>query len=101
LVAALTWIIPAGQYERVANPALDREVPVAGTYTETESNPQGVVEVIMAPIAGLYDPATNQGNAIDVALFVRVNWRAAFRYRKLEDARAILERRAGTTFSLE
>ncbi len=72
LVAALTWIIPAGQYERVANPALDREVPVAGTYTETESNPQGVVDVIMAPIAGLYDPATNQGNAIDIALFVLV-----------------------------
>lgn len=72
LVAALTWIIPAGQYERVANPALDREVPVAGTYTETESNPQGAVEVIMAPIAGLYDPATNQGNAIDIALFVLV-----------------------------
>ncbi len=72
LVAALTWIVPAGQYERVNNPALDREVPVAGTYAETEANPQGVFDVIMAPIAGLYDPATNQANAIDVALFVLV-----------------------------
>lgn len=72
LVAALTWIIPAGQYERVLNPALDREVPVAGTYTQTESNPQGVFDVIMAPIAGLYNPGTNQANAIDVALFVLV-----------------------------
>lgn len=72
LVAALTWIIPAGQYERVQNPALDREVPVAGTYAPTEANPQGVFDVIMAPIRGLYNPATSEANAIDVALFVLV-----------------------------
>lgn len=72
IVAALTWIVPAGQYQRVLNPALDREVPVAGTYALTEPNPQGVFDVIMAPIAGLYNPATNQANAIDVALFVLV-----------------------------
>ena len=72
LVAALTWIIPAGQYERVTNPALDREVPIAGTYAPTDPNPQGIFDVIMAPIAGFYDPATNEANAIDVALFVLV-----------------------------
>ena len=71
-VAALTWIIPAGQYERAFNEALEREVPIAGTYAETESNPQGIFDVIMAPIAGIYDPATNEANAIDVALFVLV-----------------------------
>ncbi len=70
LVAALTWVIPAGQYQRAFNAALDREVPVAGTYAETTANPQGVFDVIMAPIAGLYNPATNQANAIDVAVFV-------------------------------
>src|SRR5690606_6027399 len=72
LVAALTWIIPAGQYKRVTNPALDREVPIAGTYAPTDPNPQGIFDVIMAPIAGFYDPATNEANAIDVALFVLV-----------------------------
>jgi len=72
LVAALTWIIPAGQYQRVQNPALDREVPVAGTYSVSEANPQDVFDVIMAPIGGLYNPATNQANAIDVAVFVLV-----------------------------
>lgn len=72
LVAVLTWFIPAGQYERVPNPDLGRDLPVAGTYAETESNPQGIFDVIMAPIAGLYDPATNQANAIDVALFVLI-----------------------------
>lgn len=72
LVAALTWIIPAGQYQRIQNPAIEREVPVAGTYAPTESNPQNVFDVIMAPIGGLYNPATNQANAIDVAVFVLV-----------------------------
>lgn len=72
LVAALTWVIPAGQYERTFNTALDREVPVAGTYQTTDPNPQGIFDVIMAPIAGLYDPASGTANAIDVALFVLV-----------------------------
>lgn len=70
LVAALTWIIPAGQYERAHNAALDREVPVAGTYQVVDPNPQGPLDVIMAPVGGLYNPATNQANAIDVAVFV-------------------------------
>ncbi|MCJ1900200.1 MULTISPECIES: YfcC family protein [Paracoccus] len=72
LVAALTWIVPAGQYQREINEALDREVPVAGTYAETEPNPQGITDVLMAPIAGLYDPDSYQANAIDVAVFVLV-----------------------------
>lgn len=72
LVAALTWIIPAGQYQRVYNDALDRDVPVAGSYAETAPNPQGITDVLMAPIAGLYDPVTGQANAIDVALFVLI-----------------------------
>jgi len=72
LVAALTWIIPAGQYQRVLNPALGKEVPVAGTYAPTDANPQGIFDIIMAPIDGLYNHATGQANAIDVALFVLV-----------------------------
>lgn len=52
LVAALTWFIPAGQYERVMNEEVGREVAVAGTYTEVAPNPQGFVEVMLAPIAG-------------------------------------------------
>ncbi len=72
VVAALTWIVPAGQYQREINVALDREVPVAGTYAVTDPNPQGIADVLMAPIAGLYDPATGQANAIDVAVFVLV-----------------------------
>lgn len=70
LVAALTWLIPAGQYERVMNEEVGREVAVAGTYTEVAPNPQGFVDVMLAPIAGFYDPDSYAANAIDVALFV-------------------------------
>lgn len=70
LVAALTWVIPAGRYERAASAALGKELPVAGTYASVEANPQGVFDVILAPIAGFYDPGSYTANAIDVALFV-------------------------------
>lgn len=69
-VAALTWIIPAGQYDRVMNEEIGREVAVAGTFKTVEANPQGFVEVMLAPVAGFYDPDSYEANAIDVALFV-------------------------------
>ncbi len=69
-IAVLTWIIPAGQYERVMNEDLGREVAVAGSYAEVPRNPQGFVDVMLAPIAGFYDPDSYAANAIDVALFV-------------------------------
>ncbi|WP_086466931.1 YfcC family protein [Oceanibaculum nanhaiense] len=72
LVAALTWIIPAGQYERVASEALGKDVPVAGSYALTDANPQGFFDVILAPIAGFYDPVAYTANAIDVSLFVLI-----------------------------
>ncbi|MDF2095380.1 YfcC family protein [Aquibaculum arenosum] len=72
LVAILTWIIPAGQYERAYNEELGRDAPLAGTYSEAEANPQGLIDVLMAPIAGLYDPVSYEANAIDVALFVLI-----------------------------
>jgi len=70
LVAALTWIIPAGQYEREVNEEVGREVAVPGTYQQVDPNPQGFVEVMLAPIAGFYDPDSYAANAIDVALFI-------------------------------
>ena len=72
VVAALTWVIPAGQYQRAYNEVLGKEAPVPGTYVEVPPNPQGIGAVLMAPIAGLYDPATGTANAIDVAVFVLV-----------------------------
>ena len=70
LVAALTWIIPAGQYDRELNEEIGREVAVPGTFQTVEANPQGPIDVLLAPIAGFYDPDSYTANAIDVALFV-------------------------------
>ena len=72
LVAVLTWIIPAGQYARVASEVLGKDVPVAGSYAPTDTNPQGIFDVILAPIAGFYDPVAYTANAIDVSLFVLI-----------------------------
>lgn len=70
LVAALTWIIPAGSYDRVLDNNVGREIAVAGTYQEVAPNPQGFWDVMLAPTAGFYDPDSYAANAIDVALFV-------------------------------
>lgn len=70
VVAALTWIIPAGKYDRVMNEEVGREVAVPGTYQTVDPNPQGFVDVMLAPTAGFYNPDSYAANAIDVALFV-------------------------------
>lgn len=70
LVAALTWIIPSGSYDRVMSESAGREIAVSGTYKTVDSNPQGFVDIFLAPIAGFYDPDSYAANAIDVALFV-------------------------------
>ena len=71
-VAVATWFVPAGQYDRQTNPALGKEVPVPGTYKQVDPNPQGFTDVVLAPIAGFYDPGSNEARAIDVALFVLI-----------------------------
>ncbi|AJR08417.1 YfcC family protein [Photobacterium gaetbulicola] len=71
-VALLTWIVPAGQYERVMNEELGREVPISGTYQPIDSNPQGFVDILLAPIDGFYDHNSYEAAAIDVALFILV-----------------------------
>ena len=45
-LAILTHLIPAGEYTRVDN------VPIAGTYTVTEPNPQGIWDILAAPMEG-------------------------------------------------
>lgn len=72
LVAAMTWIVPAGKYQMVTNAALGKEVPVAGTYAPVEAQPQGITAVLLAPIDGLYNHQTYTAGAIDVALFVLI-----------------------------
>ncbi|MCP4319287.1 MAG: YfcC family protein [Hyphomicrobiales bacterium] len=71
-VATATWLVPAGQYDRTMNAVLEKDVPVPGTYHRVDRNPQGFVDVVLAPIAGFCDPETYKARAIDVALFVLI-----------------------------
>ena len=48
LMAILTWVIPAGQYQMETNETLGRMVPMVGTYQTVDSNPQGIVDILMA-----------------------------------------------------
>ncbi|MEH7352846.1 YfcC family protein [Neobacillus drentensis] len=68
VIAALTWAIPGGKYDTKVDKATQQEIPVAGTYHQLpgkEQTPQGVWEVLNAPINGFFD-------AKDIALFVLV-----------------------------
>lgn len=53
LVAALTWIIPAGEFERVTQEG--KEVVQPNSFEYTESNPQNIDDILEAPIQGFVD----------------------------------------------
>ncbi|AJR08405.1 YfcC family protein [Photobacterium gaetbulicola] len=72
LMALLTWMIPAGQYQMEINETLGKLVPVVGSYQTVEANPQGIIDILMAPIQGFYNPSDYVARAVDVALFVLV-----------------------------
>ncbi|MCX8056010.1 MAG: YfcC family protein [Ignavibacteria bacterium] len=55
LIAILTWIIPGGKYERtIVN---GREVVVPGSFKLTESNPQDLFDLFIAPLKGFKEAA--------------------------------------------
>jgi uncharacterized ion transporter superfamily protein YfcC len=58
ITAALTWIIPGGEYERVDQNG--REVVLGDSFTYTEKNPQGLFDILMAPIRGFTHPGAAQ-----------------------------------------
>ena len=63
VVAILTWIVPAGQYDMTE--LNGKEVPVPGTYQQVENTPQGIFDIITSPAKGFAD-------AVDVALFILI-----------------------------
>lgn len=65
LVAILTWVVPAGTYQYVDDTASTLE-PIPGTYSRAdEQNPQGLWEILRAPVQGFFD-------AVDIILFILV-----------------------------
>ena len=64
IVAVLTWIIPAGQYDLD-----DAGNFIQGTYHTVESNKQGLWDLFAAPAYGMLGKEGTDG-AIQVALFI-------------------------------
>ncbi|MCF8241696.1 MAG: TIGR00366 family protein [Melioribacteraceae bacterium] len=64
LIAVSTWIIPAGEFDRVEKNG--KEVVVNGSYHHVERNPQNIDDVLMSPINGFVDAALIIGFVIIV-----------------------------------
>ncbi|CEG28612.1 YfcC family protein [Bacillus sp. B-jedd] len=66
VVAILTWVVPAGQYQTDDSGNL-----IPGTYKVIKSHPQGLWDVAKAPIEGMLGN-DKTGGAIPVSLFILV-----------------------------
>lgn len=55
LIAALTWIIPGGKYERTIMNG--REVVVPNSFKYVDSHPQGVFDLFISPLKGFVEAA--------------------------------------------
>jgi uncharacterized ion transporter superfamily protein YfcC len=53
VAAILTWVLPAGRYERREDPATHREVVIAGTYAPVDPAPAGVMATLLAVPKGI------------------------------------------------
>ncbi len=53
LAVALTWVIPAGEYERRTDPATGRATVVPGSYARVAAAPVGLVGAITAAPRGI------------------------------------------------
>ena len=51
----LTWILPAGEFDRVMNEATGRTVAVAGTFHTVEQSPVGIFQMFQAIYNGMCD----------------------------------------------
>jgi uncharacterized ion transporter superfamily protein YfcC len=57
LAALLTWVLPAGEYQRHEDPATGRQVVVAQTYHPVEAAPVGPFQALIAIPRGMIDAA--------------------------------------------
>jgi uncharacterized ion transporter superfamily protein YfcC len=55
VAAILTWVLPAGRYDRTQDPATGRSVVVAGTWHPVEAQPVGPFAAAIAVPRGLID----------------------------------------------
>ncbi len=70
VAAALTWVLPAGEYDRRDDPVTHRSVVVAGTYHSVDRAPVGPFAAAVAVPRGFVEAA----DVIAVVLFVGGAW---------------------------
>ena len=58
LAGALTWLVPAGEYQRREDPATGRSVVVPGTYASAEANPVGPFQTLVGIPKGMIEAAS-------------------------------------------
>src|SRR5262245_27751663 len=68
--AVLTWLLPAGEYDRRDDPATGRRVVVAGTFHSVEPAPVGPFAAVVAIARGFVEAA----DVIGLVLFVGGAW---------------------------
>lgn len=59
LVATImTWIVPAGEFDRVIDEATGRSIVVAGSYHAVEANPIGLFKMFQSILTGMCDASS-------------------------------------------
>jgi uncharacterized ion transporter superfamily protein YfcC len=58
LAGALTWVLPAGRYERRQDPVTGRSLVVAGTYAPADPSPVGPFQALVGIPKGMVDAAS-------------------------------------------
>jgi uncharacterized ion transporter superfamily protein YfcC len=70
LAAVLTWVLPAGEYQRREDPSTGRQVVVPGTYARVEAAPVSPFAAFVAVPRGI----TEAADVVAVVLFVGGAW---------------------------
>ena len=58
VAGALTWVLPAGEYQRREDPATGRNVVVPGTYAPVEATPVGPFQALVGIPRGMIEAAS-------------------------------------------
>jgi uncharacterized ion transporter superfamily protein YfcC len=58
VAAALSWVLPAGEYQRREDPASGRSVVIPGTYARVPPQPVGPFDALVAIPKGIVDAAS-------------------------------------------
>jgi uncharacterized ion transporter superfamily protein YfcC len=86
VAAALSWVVPAGQYDRRDDPATGRRIAVAGTFHRVEAAPVSPFQALVAVPRGFVEGA----DVVAVVLFVGGAWVVVDRLGTLSRAVALV-----------